>query len=616
MSQQGGARTGWLRIRDLTLLGMLVPLLGLGLVAGASIREAQAARDASARLSQAADAIRAGVEFRAAVADEEIHSTVLGLAADLGVDPEETDQIEAAQVRADLEDSRRAVDEGRDAHAGPGVDAQLSRLEEVRRDLDAGAAGNQQVSAVFADLNRELSEQWDSDLADTERIADERPLSSDLRARLRTLRHSIEAFSLGAPRINVGLDILLETPTTAAAERLIGLTERFRSSAERATPAPGTTAAEAWRAFAEDDAALRTEATLQIAVAIGLGEQPAWRDLQLGMVVAGLRDGERWGVLLTEIVEAAAADLADAADQHTHAANSSVRRETLLALGLVALAGLVAVGTARSLVRPARDLQRAARRVEAGDFEMDPVRVRGPVELRETVTAFNDMAATLAAVEDHAVALAGDPTAPVLDDPLPGRTGLAMQRAIDQLRASVHQAESHRAELFELATHDGLTGLLNRAAAFSSIHQDLSRARRNGAQLLAFYVDLDGLKSLNDSYGHDVGDDAIVRTADALRNTTRDSDVVARLGGDEFMVVGPVPEGGRDEIVAFAERIRTAVALQSVEVAGGEAVPLHCSIGVALSGPGTETAAALVRAADEAMYLAKHAGRDQVAWRT
>ncbi|HSP03922.1 MAG TPA: GGDEF domain-containing protein, partial [Acidimicrobiales bacterium] len=323
---------------------------------------------------------------------------------------------------------------------------------------------------------------------------------------------------------------------------------------------------------------------------------------------------ERWGLLLTEVVGAAARDLAEAAGEHAADAGDDVRNEVVLAAVLIVASAAVGLATAATLTRPARDLQSAARRVEAGDFESDPVPVRGPMELRETVLAFNDMAATLAAVEDHAVALAEDPTSTVLDDPLPGRTGLALQQAIDRLRTSVHQAETHRAELLELATHDGLTGLLNRAAAFTAIQHDLSRADRDGTQLLALYVDLDGLKLLNDTYGHDVGDEAIARTADALRSTTRDSDVVARLGGDEFMVVGPVPEGGRDEIAAFAERIRAAVSLQTVRVGAGEAAPLRCSIGVALSDEWTGSAEALVRAADEAMYAAKHAGRDRIAW--
>ena len=404
--------------------------------------------------------------------------------------------------------------------------------------------GNGPVSSVFADVNEALSDQWEQDLVDVERIADEQPLSGEMRARLRTLRYSIEAFTLGGPRINAALDLLLESRTPAGTRQLITLTERFETAAERADPSPGTAAEEAWQAFATDEAAGRTEATLATAVDIGLGVQPAWEDLQLGLVVAGLADGQQWGLRLTEIVGASARDLSEAASRHADAAGDRVARETALAVGLIALSVLVGLLTARTLAGPSRDLQAAARRVESGDFETDPVPVRGPTEVRETVVAFNDMTATLAAIEDHAVALAEDPDSPVLDDPLPGRTGQALQQAIDQLRRSVHEAESHRAELFELATHDGLTGLLNRAAAFTAIQHDLSRARRDGTQLLAFYVDLDGLKSLNDTYGHDVGDDAIARTADTLRNTTRDSDVVARLGGDEFMVVGPVPEGG------------------------------------------------------------------------
>lgn len=613
-AQRVGPRIGWLRIRSLILLGLLVPVLGLAIVSGSAIADQQAQRDASVRLRDAAVGLQNGVDFRSAVATEEIHATVLGLAADLGVDPERTEQIDAARVRADLDEARAAVEAARAEQAGPTVADELLRLDALRQDLDAGRAGQAEVSDVFADLNQALTEQWEAGLAEIERAADLQPQTGAVRARLRTLRYSIEAFALGGPRINTALELLLDEPTTDSAERLISLNDRFAAAVQRVDPPEGSAAARAWTVFQEDEAVAGTESTLATAVAIGLGETPPWQDLQLGLVAAGLADGERWGLLLTEIVGAAARDLAEVADEHAADAGVDVRNEVLLAAALIVAALAVGSATAAALARPAQDLQTAARRVEAGDFESDPVPVRGPVELRETVVAFNDMAATLAAVEDHAVALAEDPTSPVLDDPLPGRTGLALQQAIDRLRSSFDQAEAHRAELFELATHDGLTGLLNRAAAFTAIEHDLSRARRDGTQLLAFYVDLDGLKLLNDTYGHDVGDDAIARTADALRSTTRGSDVVARLGGDEFMVVGPVPDGGRDEIASFAERIRAAVSLQTVDVGDDGAVPLRCSIGVALSDDRTASAEALVRAADEAMYAAKHAGRDRIAW--
>ncbi|MFP5577705.1 MAG: diguanylate cyclase [Acidimicrobiia bacterium] len=603
-----------LRMHSLILLGMLPPVLGLAFLAGSSVAARQSERDLSEQLRDAALAMQPGVEFRAGVATEEVGSTVLGLAHDLGVDPDDTDQIDGPQLRRDLAASRATVDAGRRKRTTPDVEAELDRLDGLREELDAGRAGNRLVSEIFADLNASLARQWDADLAEIEHIADEQPLGGELRARLRTLRYSTEAFTLGGPRVNLALDILLDAATPERTERLIALHERFHRSVEQAAPPTGTASARAWAAFAADGAARRTEAILDTAVAVGLGQLPERDDLQLGLVASGLADGQRWGVLLTDVVGAATRDLSAAADRNADDAAERLQQEILLTAGLIVVSGLVGLVTARSLTRPARDLQRAAQRVGAGDFEAEPIPMRGPAEMRETVIAFNDMAATLAAVEDQAVALADDPTSDVLNDPLPGRTGHALQQAIDQLRQSVHQAEDHRAELLELATHDGLTGLLNRAAAFTAIQQDLSRARRDGTQLLAFYVDLDGLKTLNDTYGHDVGDDAIARTADALRQTTRVSDIVARLGGDEFMVVGRVPEGGRDEIAAFAERIRAAVALQSVPVRAGHSVPLRCSVGIALSGAGTESAEALIGASDQALYRAKHSGRDQVAW--
>jgi diguanylate cyclase (GGDEF)-like protein len=271
---------------------------------------------------------------------------------------------------------------------------------------------------------------------------------------------------------------------------------------------------------------------------------------------------------------------------------------------------------ARQLVRPAVALELGARRVEHGQFELDPIEVRGPREVTATVEAFNDMAATLAALEHHAVTLAEDPESPELDAPLPGRTGRAMQVAIDRLRASIRQAEEHRAELHHLATRDGLTGLLNRSAAFEAIGRDLARTQREGTVLMALYVDLDGLKALNDSYGHAAGDAAIRRTADVLAATTRRADVVARLGGDEFLVAGVVPSGppGVAEVQALADRVHEAVTAARVRLEDGVEVPLRASVGVAVSGPGTSTVAELIRAADDALYTAKRSGRGQVAW--
>src|SRR3546814_6265442 len=92
------------------------------------------------------------------------------------------------------------------------------------------------------------------------------------------------------------------------------------------------------------------------------------------------------------------------------------------------------------------------------------------------------MAGTLSAVEAHAVALADDPEAPLLSESLPGRTGRALQVALNRLRSSMQVAEQRRRDLEQAATHDALTGLLNRAAAFEMLDHDLARMERSRSE--------------------------------------------------------------------------------------------------------------------------------------
>lgn len=608
----GGPWASRLRMRSLLLLAMLVPALGFTILAASSIDQRLGRREVSSALQAATEELGGAVGFRAAVAREQVHATALGLANDLGLRGEDLAVVTGGQLLPDLDDARAEVEAGRRRYAGPRVDAALGALDDLQARLAAGSAGRDDVATTFMTLNQALAEESDRRMQRIEDVADQRPLDGEVRARLRTLRASLDAFHQGAPRINAALETLLGQPTPATLADLSAADARFAAAAGHARPEPGTRAAAAWEAFRSDPAADATEAVIRTARQIALGERPPLRSTDGALVIAGLQDGERWGNLLIATVEAAAGDLSDAAGARAAADDDAVRDQVLQVAVLVLLTIAVSLWTSRTLVRPVSDLEAAARRVARGEFDLPAVPAGGPREVAATVEAFNDMAATLAAVEDHAVALAEDPTAAALDDPLPGRTGQAMQAAIDRLRRSVEDAERHRIELFELATRDGLTGLRNRAAAYSEIERELARAQRDGRPLLAVYVDLDGLKGLNDVYGHQAGDDAIVRTADALRATTRDADVVARLGGDEFLVVGPVPDGGPGAAVAFAERIHEAVRDQRVAVTDGHQVTLRCSVGIALSSPAADTAEALIRAADVAMYRAKAGGRDLV----
>jgi diguanylate cyclase (GGDEF)-like protein len=129
---------------------------------------------------------------------------------------------------------------------------------------------------------------------------------------------------------------------------------------------------------------------------------------------------------------------------------------------------------------------------------------------------------------------------------------------------------------------------------------------------MLLFIDLDGLKSINDTHGHRAGDEAIKLAAQALRDTARTSDVVARLGGDEFLVAGACVDD-RHDLESLAERIHRAVGESTLQTDRGS-VPLQCSIGVATSVPGDDVES-LIHQADEALYAAKRRGRNQISWR-
>ena len=130
--------------------------------------------------------------------------------------------------------------------------------------------------------------------------------------------------------------------------------------------------------------------------------------------------------------------------------------------------------------------------------------------------------------------------------------------------------------------------------------------------LALFFIDLDDLKSINDSIGHDAGDAAIRAVSEALRLTTRASDVIARFGGDEFVVGWP---GNANSHVPEELAIRISAHVSHSQVGpSAEAVVLACSIGVAISRPSDRTIDTLLEWADRALCDAKAGGKGQIRW--
>jgi diguanylate cyclase (GGDEF)-like protein len=161
-------------------------------------------------------------------------------------------------------------------------------------------------------------------------------------------------------------------------------------------------------------------------------------------------------------------------------------------------------------------------------------------------------------------------------------------------------------ELRHAAMHDPLTELPNRTLFLDRTEHDLHLAGRNGQWPAAVYIDLDGFKPVNDTYGHQAGDMLLKVFAQRLHEAVRAADTAARLGGDEFAVLlhGPIDTDGVEQVLA---RIRTQLDLP-IELGGGRSAKVGASLGVAFSGPDTDIDT-LIRQADLAMYTAKRSGR-------
>ena len=181
------------------------------------------------------------------------------------------------------------------------------------------------------------------------------------------------------------------------------------------------------------------------------------------------------------------------------------------------------------------------------------------------------------------------------DDEL-GRVGNAFNIMAGRLDAS-------RADLRHIALHDALTGLPNRVLFIERMEQAIARARRRGTPFSVLYVDLDLFKGVNDTLGHEAGDEVLVAVSSRIMGCLRAEDTAARLGGDEFGVL--VDDGDLDAAVEVAERLRGALT-GFVSTAFGE-VPIRASIGVAVR-RGDEALDELLRQADTAMYAAKTHG--------
>lgn len=196
------------------------------------------------------------------------------------------------------------------------------------------------------------------------------------------------------------------------------------------------------------------------------------------------------------------------------------------------------------------------------------------------------------------------------------KTGLRvikMQQEVEADRKSLRRVAENltiaHQHAQETALTDSLTGLYNRRYAMERLEQEWDATERNRQPMSLMMLDIDQFKQVNDTYGHDTGDAVLKHCAETLRELSRSPDVACRIGGEEFLLLAPGTT--LDGAMQYAERIRASFKAKSMAIPGAN-LRLTFSIGVAQKSAATANLAQLLKQADDALYLAKHEGRNRV----
>jgi diguanylate cyclase (GGDEF)-like protein len=597
-------------VRILLTSVVLLPMIATGIVIISSATSAWTFRQNAQVVAADATELAVVASARAQMNTLEVPLAAVSYAAGIGISAPVLDSLLHAAVPLELElrQGTATIASFPTFSSTPTMRADVAALKALIPKVEAKAVSFSDVLAFATKMAADIDNIWyrGYDHLQADIAAWQPPGSFEVHAA--ALRQTYAAFLAGGQEIGGAIYVLEGVGPANSRQELIQAAGEYETATGEFTGQLSPKAEQAWDHLQTDPSDKRFAATIQQGLTVALdGTRPPFVG-NLTFAGNSMAPGLTYLADLNKLVTSASQDLHDTAlAQASTATDRFVGEIVFLALlALVCLGGVLVGG--RVLTRPLKKLAAAAMQVHSGDFDLERLTDAGPREVVTTTEAFNDMASTLKAIEAKAVALAAeDLSDPELNTPLPGRTGHALQASVDTLAIRIRERELQRQLLHQAATHDSLTGLLNRAAVLDYLTHDVSRRREAGETVAVLFIDLDGLKPLNDTYGHEVGDTAILATGMALMQATQECDVVGRLGGDEFLVVlchGHSCDG--DTVVA---RISDSVAQCRIPVQG-VLVPLEASVGVALAQCDSDTdPMLLVRQADEAMYEAKKAAR-------
>jgi diguanylate cyclase (GGDEF)-like protein len=288
---------------------------------------------------------------------------------------------------------------------------------------------------------------------------------------------------------------------------------------------------------------------------------------------------------------------------------STAGKQVRLFVAVVGIASALSVAIAfllgRIVSRSLRRLEQRAQDLVGGCVSNSPLPINGPRELAVTAVAINQLVAEYATLGKQAAALAeGNIADENFSDVPAGPLGQAVHAAVRRLATTVRANEHTRRTLKYEATHDALTGLLNRAGIFEALEENLVLNIKSAL----IFIDLDRFKSVNDSHGHFVGDEVLRQVGERLQSSLREGDIIGRLGGDEFVMIcqGAVDE---ERVAGIAQRVVQEIG-QPFRV-DQATLGIGASVGIARSVEGDDSSSLLARA-DASLYRAKSGGRGRV----
>ncbi len=236
----------------------------------------------------------------------------------------------------------------------------------------------------------------------------------------------------------------------------------------------------------------------------------------------------------------------------------------------------------RSVRIPLEHLSKSVKGISSGKW--DSVTTEGSAEITHLADEFNSMVERVSASYEF------------------------LERKVEQRTSELNKLNQ---KLEQLAITDELTGLYNHRFFYEKLEEEFLRAKRYKHQVSVLMIDVDLFKKFNDTYGHLAGDEVLEKVSRCLEKGVRDTDTVARYGGEEFAVI--IPEVELNGVLALAERLRESVEHEKSKYKGsGPGGAVTISIGAAIYPEDAEDIVALIKQADEALYLSKDNGRNRV----